>query len=63
MTDTHAKIMVVDDDMALRVTLMDILEDEGFDVVGVSDGYEAVKMATAEHFSLIFMVNPVPVIR
>jgi CheY-like chemotaxis protein len=55
MTDTHAKIMVVDDDMALRVTLMDILEDEGFDVVGVSDGYEAVKMATAEHFSLIFM--------
>ncbi len=55
MTDYHPKIMVVDDDMALRVTLMDILEDEGFEVVGVSDGYEAVKMASKEHFGLIFM--------
>ena len=55
MTDYHPKVMVVDDDMALRVTLMDILEDEGFDVVGVSDGYEAVKMAGKEHFGLIFM--------
>ena len=55
MTDYRPKIMVVDDDMALRVTLMDILEDEGFDVVGVSDGYEAVKMAGEEHFGLVFM--------
>ena len=55
MTESGPKILVVDDDLALRVTLMDILEEEGFDVVGVSDGYEAVKMAGQEHFALIFM--------
>lgn len=49
------KIMVVDDDDGLRVTLADILEDEGFDVTSVDDGLQGVEMASNNHFDLIFM--------
>lgn len=49
------KILVVDDDLAVQVTLQEILEDEGHEVVTASDGYEAIQLAWDNTISLIFM--------
>ncbi len=54
------KILVVDDDDGQRVTLVEILEDEGCDVTAVSTGLKAVEMATKNHFDLIFMDYKMP---
>jgi CheY-like chemotaxis protein len=35
-------VMIVDDDDAIREALEDVLSDEGYDVVGVSDGQQAL---------------------
>ena len=51
---TH-RIMVVDDDAALRMTLQDILMEEGWDVISAEDGFEAIKFATERHIAVIFM--------
>jgi len=45
MTDSRPRIMVVDDNPGMRLTLEGTIEDEGFDVVGVADGYEAIPLA------------------
>ena len=39
------RILVVDDEEAVRETLREFLEKEGFDVVLASDGYEAMENA------------------
>lgn len=54
------RIMVVDDDAALRYTLKEILEDEGRDVVAAEDGYQAIKQASENKLSLIFMDIQMP---
>ena len=42
------RVLVVDDDEAVRTVLSHVLGDEGFDVVGVAaDGLEAVTLARA----------------
>ena len=57
----HApKIMVVDDEPGMRLTLEGIIEDEGFDVVGAADGYQAIELAKDSHFDLIFMDIKMP---
>ena len=56
---TH-KIMVVDDDVDLRITLQEILMDEGRDVVSAEDGFQAVKMASDSPIALIFMDIQMP---
>ena len=60
MTDHQPRIMVVDDDPSLRLTLEGILEDEGLDVVGAADGYQAIEMAKQSRFDLIFMDIKMP---
>ena len=55
MNETRAKIMVVDDDPAMLFTVTEILEDAGYDAYGVSDGYQAIELATKETFALVFM--------
>ena len=60
MPHFQPKIMVVDDDPGLRLTLEGILEDEGFDVVGAEDGYQAIELAKQSHFDLIFMDIKMP---
>ena len=54
------KIMVVDDDSALRMTLQEILMEEGRDVISAEDGFQAVKMASECRISLIFMDIQMP---
>ena len=51
--DHHPKIMVVDDDAGMRLTLEGIIEDEGFDVIGVEDGFQAIEQAKESYFDLI----------
>ena len=60
MAEHQPKIMVVDDNPGLRLTLEGILEDEGFDVVGAEDGYKAIELAKEFAFDLIFMDVKMP---
>ena len=60
MTEHQPKIMIVDDDPGMRLTLEEILEDEGFDVVGAEDGYRAIELAKQSRFDLIFMDIKMP---
>ena len=53
MLDHQPKIMVVDDEPGMRLTLEGIIEDEGFDVVGAEDGYQAIELAKQFTFALI----------
>ena len=55
MNADQPKIMVVDDDPAMLLSMADILEDAGYEVCGVKDGYQAVERAAQEHFALVFM--------
>jgi len=60
MPNHQPKIMVVDDDPGMRLTLEGILEDEGFDVVGAEDGYKAIELARQSPFDLVFMDIKMP---
>jgi CheY-like chemotaxis protein len=40
---TAGKVLVVDDDHAIRETLCAVLRDEGYDVLGARDGNEALE--------------------
>lgn len=60
MIGNQPKIMVVDDDPGMRFTLEAIMEDEGYDVIGVGDGHQAIRLATETHFALIFMDIKMP---
>lgn len=42
MTLSQRKIMVVDDDPGMRLTLRVIIEEEGYDVVEAANGYQAI---------------------
>ena len=60
MTQAPMKIMVVDDDPGMRITLEGIIEDEGYDVVSAMDGHQAIQLAKENHFGLIFMDIKMP---
>ena len=53
-------ILVVDDDMALRETLEEILTDEGRDVATAEDGFDAVEQTNNAPFALVFMDLQMP---
>src|SRR5690242_7382468 len=48
-------ILIVDDEPAIRKTLRDVLEDEGYRVSAVGSGSEAVRAVTDEAPDLVFM--------
>lgn len=54
------RVMVVDDDAALRMTLQDILMEEGWDVISAEDGFQAIKFATERQIAVIFMDIQMP---
>ncbi len=41
MTDTH-RVLVVDDDTDIRETIIEVLEDAGYEAVGAANGVEAL---------------------
>ena len=60
MSGTRNKIMVVDDDPQMLSTIVEILEDVGYEVCGAKDGYQAVELASNEAFGLVFMDISLP---
>jgi len=48
------KILVVDDERAIRNSLKEILADEGYSVDTAEDGMTACEMAEKEHYDVIF---------
>lgn len=55
MSESKPKIMVVDDEPELLLTITEILEDAGYEVFGVEDGYKAIELASQEAFALVLM--------
>jgi len=53
-------ILVVDDLQSMRMTLGGILEDKGYNVVTVEDGYQAIEAVKKTHFDVIFMDIKMP---
>lgn len=53
-------ILVVDDDPEMRALLLEVLRDEGYDVVETRDGTEAVLALRARTFDVILMDKNMP---
>lgn len=49
------KILIVDDDANLRMTLRDLLEDSGYEIAEAESGCEAVKAVSAVFYPIILM--------
>jgi len=49
------KILIVDDDANLRMTLRDLLEDSGYEIAEAESGGEAVKAVSAAFYPIILM--------
>lgn len=52
--DDKLKILVVDDEDSLRISLASILELEGYEVQTAEDGYKAIELAKQEDFDILF---------
>lgn len=50
----YMKILIVDDERAIRNTLKEILSDEGYDVEVAEDGLTALQMVEKEQYNVIF---------
>ena len=48
------KILIVDDERAIRNSLKEILGDEGYDVDTAEDGIQAEEMIDKEHYDVVF---------
>ena len=48
------RILVVDDERAIRNSMKEILTDEGFEVDAAEDGAVAIQMVEKEKYNLIF---------
>ena len=57
---TGARILVVDDDNAIRETLRAILEDEGYPVAAASNGREALEKFRNGRFDLVVTDKAMP---
>jgi DNA-binding NtrC family response regulator len=53
MKSKKIKILVVDDEDALRFSLSSILELEGYEVKSASTGFEAIEIASKEQFDIL----------
>jgi len=48
-------IMIVDDDLDVRQSIMDVFGDEGYEVFGAGGGQDALKIVNQENIDLIFL--------
>ncbi len=53
--DTNRRILVVDDNVDYCEGIIDFLEMEGFDAVGVHDGFKALETIEEEEFDMVLM--------
>ena len=60
LTPDAIKILVVDDQSGMRLTLKGILAKRGYDVTVAEDGYQALEAAKKTAFSIIFMDIKMP---
>lgn len=58
--EARARILVVDDDGEMRALLVDVLGDEGYDVVEAANGAEALIRLRADSFAAIVMDKNMP---
>jgi CheY-like chemotaxis protein len=49
------RVLVVDDDLAIRVTFADILSGEGYAVTAAPDGPEAMRLAAGQPFDAVLL--------
>ena len=57
-----ARVLIVDDDPAIRNMLNELLTDEGYDTLTAANGQEAVDVARRRHPGLILMDLMLPVL-
>ena len=55
MTKEASRVLVVDDQKGMRLTLEGIIADEGHRVTAVSDGCQAIEAARKQHFDLVLL--------
>lgn len=60
MAGEKNKVLVVDDQRSMRLTLSGIIEDQGYDVTEVEDGYQAIAAVKQDSFDLVFMDIKMP---
>ena len=48
-------ILIVDDDLDVRQSIMDVFDDEGYEVLGAGGGQEALNLVNQENIDLIFL--------
>jgi len=60
MAESRPKVLVVDDQRGMRLTLSGIIEDQGYDVTQVEDGYQAIEAVRNTPFGLVFMDIKMP---
>jgi CheY-like chemotaxis protein len=49
----HTKILIVDDERAIRSTLREILEYEKYEVLDIDNGADALEIIKKEHIDLV----------
>jgi CheY-like chemotaxis protein len=54
------KILLADDELAVRFLISETLIDEGFDITEVSDGQEAIESLQKEEYDLIILDYMMP---
>ena len=60
MIADRISILIVDDEVGMRETLSDILEDMGYHVAIAADGYEAIEKVKDNYFDVILMDVKMP---
>ena len=60
MANNKLKILVVDDQRGIRLTLSAIIEHQGYEVTEAEDGYQAIEAVTNNAFDLVFLDIKMP---
>jgi len=55
VTQKAASVLVVDDEKNMRITLTDILRDEGHQVTAAATGEEAVRLCARQRYDIVLM--------
>lgn len=53
-------ILVIDDEPSIRITLAEILKDEGYNVIVAEDGYKGIAAAEKTNFEIAFIDMRMP---